>query len=353
MKISPLDEFHKRNGAFFLQQEGWQLPSHFGNLRKEYDSVRSQVAWLDLADRAILAVEGPDSVEWLQGMLSNDVKALEPGDGIRAAVLNIKGKVVADVRVFRTTEALLLDVAEPQVSGLLEHLNQYLIADDVHISDLSNDLTMLSLQGPAAASTLSQLLDSGSLPIHNMNHTQIECAGNKIRAIHATHSGQPGFDLVISREMVLAIVRLPNAQAIPWFGMDTQEILRIEGGVPKYGIDMNADTLLLETCMDDAISFTKGCYLGQETVERLHSRGHVNRKLVGLKVFGVLTPNPGAAICATKQNIGRVTSAIASPRFQCPVALGYVHKDHINPGTVVSIEHGGMELSATVQPLPF
>ena len=99
--------------------------------------------------------------------------------------------------------------------------------------------------------------------------------------------------------------------------------------------------------------FTKGCYLGQETVERIHSRGHVNRKLVGLKAQGTITPTPGDTIWETHQNVGRVTSAVASPRFQCPIALGYVNRDHINPGTAVNIGHGGIEIAATVQPLPF
>ena len=116
---------------------------------------------------------------------------------------------------------------------------------------------------------------------------------------------------------------------------------------------MDADTLLLETCLDDAVSFTKGCYLGQETVERIHSRGHVNRKLVGLTAEGDTVPVPGAPVLVDERPVGRITSAVPSPRLGRPIALGYVHRDHIAPGSAVLIGHGDEEIAASVRALPF
>ena len=116
---------------------------------------------------------------------------------------------------------------------------------------------------------------------------------------------------------------------------------------------MDAQTLLLETGLDDAISFTKGCYLGQETVERIHSRGHVNRRLVGLKAEGAVVPDPSDPVLDDDRNIGRVTSAVASPRARCPIALGYVHRDYTEPGSAVTIGHGDMKIPAVVVTLPF
>ena len=353
MKISPLDDFHKGNRAFFLEREGWNLPAHFGDAAAEYEAVRSGAGWLDLADRAVLSITGPDSAEWLQGMLSNDVKALGAGDGVPAAVLNIQGKVLADVRVFRTDDAFLLDLSEPLVPGVLEHLDRYLIADEVEISDLSGALAMLSIQGPQAETALSALLDAGSLPAKNLSHGDFAIAGDRVRVARATHTGEPGFDLVVPRRRLPAMAALPAARNIPWIGLHARETLRIEAGIPQYGIDMDADTLLLETGLDDAVSFTKGCYLGQETVERIHSRGHVNRRLVGLKAAGDVVPDPSDPVLDDDRNIGRVTSAVASPRSQCPIALGYVHRDYLEPGSAVTIGHREVKVPATVHALPF
>ena len=353
MKISSLDHFHKGNGAVFVEREGWSLPSRFGGPAAEYDAVRSAAGWLDLADRTLLSVTGPDSVEWLQGMLSNDVAALGPGDGTPAAVLNIQGKILADVRVFRDADGFLLDLNEPLAAGIVEHLNHYLIADEVEISDRSGDLAMLSIQGAGAETALTGLLNAVALPAADLAHAELECPVGRLRVIRASHTGEPGFDIVATTRDILATVSLPAASDIAWIGHEARQTLRIEAGIPLYGVDMDADTLLLETSLDNAISFTKGCYLGQETVERIHSRGHVNRRLTGLKIEGDVVPDPGDPLLDGDRGIGRVTSATASPRTACPIALGYVHRDHLAPGSPVTIAHGDATMAAAVHTLPF
>lgn len=350
MKTSPLHSLHEAHGAVFLEQGGWRLPAHFGDSAGEYDTVRSGAGWFDLADRAVLSVTGADSVEWLQGMVSNDVAALGEGEGIPAAVLNIQGKILADVRVLRTGDAFLLDLDEPLVAGVLEHLNRYLIADEVEIRDLSGELAMVSLQGPEAGTVLSGLLDGGALPEKELGHGEVEWAGSRVRVVRTARAG---FDLAAPRDRLPDAVGSPAAREVPWVGLHARETLRIEAGVPRYGLDMDADTLLLETCLDHAVSFTKGCYLGQETVERIHSRGHVNRRLVGLKVNGGTVPAPQDSVLDQDRDIGRVTSAAASPRLGCPVALGYVHRDHTAPGTPVTIARGDTRVPAVVAALPF
>ena len=155
------------------------------------------------------------------------------------------------------------------------------------------------------------------------------------------------------RDRIRATVETPFARNIPWIGLHARETLRIEAGIPRYGLDMDAETLLLETCLDHAVSFTKGCYLGQETVERIHSRGRVNRRLVGLKVRGDIVPAPRDPVLDDDRDIGRVTSAVASPSFRCPIALGYVHRDHMEPGSTVTIQRGDARVPAVVASLPF
>ena len=353
MKQSPLHDFHQGNGAAFAERNGWTLPDHFGDDAAEYDAVRTHAGWLDLADRAILEVTGPDSVEWLQGMLSNDVKGLKPGTGVPAAVLNIQGKILADVSVLRTEDAFLVILDEPLASGVVEHLNRYLIADEVEIVDLSAEASVVSLQGPRAAASLAGVLGRDAAPAARLSHAEVEHAGGRLRVIHASHTGEPGFDLVVPKHRLRGMAELPVPRAIPWVGNHARETLRIEAGIPRYGVDMDADTLLLETCLDDSVSFTKGCYLGQETVERIHSRGHVNRRLTGFKVEGTEAPAAGASFLDGDRAIGRVTSAVASPRFGCAIALGYLHRDYLEPGTVVALEHRRQAFRATVQALPF
>lgn len=353
MKTSPLQDLHEQNGAVFLEREGWRLPAHFRDPAAEYDAVRSVAGWLDLADRALVSVTGPDSAEWLQGMLSNDLEVLGTGEGAPAAVLNIQGKILADVRVFRTGDAFLLDLDEPLLPGVLAHLHRYLIADEVELGDLSQRLALVSLQGPEAEAVLARFLPADSLPATDLSHRESRWAGGELRVIRATHTGEPGFDLAAPPKALAAMAALPALRGVPWIGGHAQEVLRIEAGIPRYGVDMDAETLLLETCLDRAVSFTKGCYLGQETVERIHSRGHVNRKLVGLKVEGHLVPGRDDPVLHDGRPTGRVTSATASPRLQCPIALGYVHRDCAEPGSAVTIAHGDRKVAAAVHALPF
>lgn len=353
MKQSPLHDFHRGNGAAFVEWNGWTLPDHFGDPTAEYDAVRTHAGWLDLADRAVLEVTGPDSVEWLQGMLSNDVTALNPGSGVPAAVLNIQGKILADVHVLRAHNAFLVMLDESLASGVVEHLNHYLIADEVEIVDLSAEFFVISVQGPDARAGLADILGLDALPAGRLSHAEAAYTGGLVRVVHASPTGEPGFELIVPKDHLQGLAELPAARAIPWIGIRARETLRIEAGIPRYGIDMDADTLLLETCLDDAVSFTKGCYLGQETVERIHSRGHVNRKLAGFKLAGPGVPDLGDPVLHGDRAVGRVTSAVASPRFDCVIALGYLHRDYLEPGTSIAIGHGGQALHATVQALPF
>ncbi len=352
MKHSALHDFHHANGAAFIERAGWSLADHFGDTAAEYDAVRARAGWLDTADRAVLEVNGPDSATWLQGMLSNDVQGLDAGGGVLAAVLNIQGRILADVCVLRTEDAFLVLLDEPLAAGVVEHLNRYLIADEVEIADLSAEISVVSLQGPEAAAALASVSDLDAPPAERLSHAEAQCAGENLRVIRASH-GECGFDLVLPGRHLRRLAELPASRAIPWIGIRAQETLRVEAGVPRYGIDMDAETLLLETSLDDSVSFTKGCYLGQETVERIHSRGHVNRRLTGFKLEGAEAPDAGAPVLDGDRAVGRITSAVVSPRFGRPIALGYVHRDYLEPGTPVVIAHGGQTIQAAVQALPF
>lgn len=350
-------ELHRANGAHWAEENGWRLPARFGDPLKEYRSARSEAGLLDLSHRAFLRFTGSDRVDYLQGMVSNDVKTLTPGNGTHATVLDVHGKIQADVRIFCTEDSFLMDCWEPLKERVVAHLNRYLIADDVEIAGLTEQHGILSLQGPKARSILETFLSADSIPSKELDHSLVNLAGSEIRLVRAGHTGEEGFDLVTPlkdfESVALQLQETGKKFSLHWIGTQAQELLRVEAGIPRYGVDMNEDHLLLEVGLDRAVSFHKGCYLGQEVVERIRSRGHVNKKLVGLSLEGDSAANKGDPIRAQDKDVGQVTSSIFSPALKRPVALGYVHRDYIQPGTQVIIDHAGTRISAVVSALPF
>jgi folate-binding protein YgfZ len=356
-KQSLLTDLHKRQGAVFMEKEGWLLPKHFGNSEAEYQSVRTAVGLIDLADRALLQFTGPDRLSFLQGILSNDLRPLKMFEGQQATLLTQQGKVIADVRVLCAMNSFYLDFWEPLKDKILAHLNRYLVADEVEITDPSENWQMLSVQGPRAQALLDELFGHGQLPLQPMQHGMIHFDGSPICAVQASHFGEPGFDLIVSTTAIAHVAQQLTDKgkkfSATWIGEQAQEILRIEAGVPRYGVDFTEDNLLLEVGLDNAVSFTKGCYLGQEVVERIRSRGHVNKKLVGLSLQGSEPARAGESILAGDKEVGAITSSVNSPALGRPIALGYVHRDAWTSGTKLVVKHAGSVIPAKVTDLPF
>jgi folate-binding protein YgfZ len=357
-KQSSLSEMHRANGAKFIERNDWLLPAHFGDVNGEYQAVRTTAGIVDFSQRGLLQFTGPDRSSFLQGMLSNDVRPLKPFDGAYATVLTQQGKVVADVRVLCSMNSFYLDFWENLKNKILDHLNRYLIADEVEIADRSSEYTMLSIQGPRAQALLKQMIVGDiQLPPTPKRHAMIDIDGAGVCVISDSHTGEPGYDLILPVSAAANVARkltdAGNPFATKWVGEEALDVLRIEAGIPRYGIDFTEDNLLLEVGLDQAVSFTKGCYLGQEVVERIRSRGHVNKKLSGLLIDGETPANAGDVIEAAGKPIGAVTSSVFSPALKRAVALGYLHKDFWSPGTEASIRSDQAHLRAIVSTLPF
>jgi folate-binding protein YgfZ len=290
-------------------------------------------------------------------MLSNDLRALEPFAGQYATLLTQQGKVIADVRVLCAMNSFYLDFFEHLKEKILTHLNHYLVADEVEIADRSNEYATLSVQGPQSEALLRKLVGQAELPGHSLQHAMVNIDATVICVVYASHTGETGFDLIAP------IANFPNiAQwltetgkqfSAAWVGQEAQDILRIEAGIPRYGVDFTEDNLLLEVGLDDAVSFTKGCYLGQEVVERIRSRGHVNKKLVGLSLEGQDLASPRDVIVFADKPVGTITSSVHSLALGKPIALGYVNKDYWNPDTSLTVNHNGILVGAKVTGLPF
>ncbi len=356
-KQPSLIDFHRANGAIFVERDGWLLPDHFGNSAAEYAAARFAVGLIDLSHRGLLQFTGPDRLSFLQGMLSNDLRVLNPFDGQYATILTQQGKVVADVRVLCSLNSFYLDFWENLKETIIEHLNRYLVADEVEMADRSKEYTLISLQGPNSEMLLRTLAANAELPAQSKQHVMIEVDGAAICVVREDRYRLPGFDLIVPLTKISHIAEQLTAtgkqNAAVWIGEQAQNILRIEAGIPRYGVDFNDDNLLLEVGIDDAVSFTKGCYLGQEVVERIRSRGHVNKKLCGVVLDGKSPAAAGDLIQAGEKEVGKITSSVVSPSLGRPIALGYVMKEYWEPGTKLTLQRDGTEMYATVTQLPF
>jgi len=330
--------------------DGWSVASAYDDPAREYAALRDDAALVDLAFRARLRVTGEDRVAFLQGMLSNDVQRLAPGDGCHSLLLTEQGKIVADGVVLALADAIVLDARGSGIARAADALARYIVADDV---DLTRDDTThaVGIFGPRAADALASL-GIESTPDRPYAHVAVERDGGTLRVARIPQPGAGGFLCIVPEEAVEPWWRAARERGLAAAGFAAFDTLRIESGVPAYGVDVGPDTIALEAPLEDAISFRKGCYLGQEVIERVSARGHVNRKLVPLTIDAEAPPSAGDVVFAGAKEIGRITSAAWSWRLAKPVALGYVRREHVAPGTRVEVHAAAGILAATVQPAP-
>jgi aminomethyltransferase len=357
-KQSRLAGVHQANGAILADYDGWSLPRHFGDPREEYLFVRRAAGLLDFSNRAVLEFTGADRLPYLQGLISNDLRVASPGEGIYAAFLSQQGKVLGDCRVLTTDESFIVDVWEPLKPKILDHLQRYLVADEVEIADLTDRCAILAIQGPKSELLLEKFLPKDQQPKKVLDHSIAEIGGVEIRICRYSHTGEDGFDLIIPlaavESMAHQLTESASTYSARWIGAEAYEMLRIEAGIPRYGVDITDDNLILETGLAQAVSFNKGCYLGQEVVERIRSRGHVNKALTGLVIHGENPPPAGSKLLSAEKEIGTITSSVYSPALSSPIALGYVHRDSRSRGTQLLVRYDAeLLVNATVTELPF
>jgi folate-binding protein YgfZ len=331
-------------GAVHADDRGVVLPRHFGDPAKEYAALREDVALVDLGFRTELHAVGADRVAFLQGMLTNDVARLVPGAGCPALLLTIQGRVTADVRVAAEADALLLDVDVRARHALVAALEQLIIADDVELREPLEATALLGLEGPRAAA----LLGDAAVALAPHAHVPMTVAGATVRVRRASEVHGPGLVLHVPAAAGTAVWDALVAAGARPCGMEAIEGRRVEVGVPRIGLDMDGSTLALEVPVEDAISATKGCYLGQEVVARGTARGHVNRRLVGLLIDGPLPP-VGRPLVHDDKEVGRLTSVAQAFGRGVPAALGFVRREHWDPGTPLTVLHGP---AATVAAFP-
>ncbi len=329
----------------------------------DFDVLRQGAGLVPRVGRSVVRISGAERATWLQGLLTNDIVALAPGQGCYAAWLTPQGRMITDAIVLAEEESIAIEVPVALGEVVTRQLGAAIFAEDVTVADEGALWGMLGVHGVRAPEAIARAL-VGSRPSASRLTAEIlgdwpEFANAPLgalgRVMRCDHYGAPGFALrvpVEARDLWMSRLRLAGATPV---AADVLEFARIEAGRPEFLVDMDADTIPLEAGIEDrAISFTKGCYVGQEVIVRVVHRGggRVARKLVGLRLDGATVPGVRATVRAPRGEVGRVTSAAWSPRLRCAVAMAYVHRDFVEPGTMLTVDCEGAPVAATVSAFP-
>ena len=329
----------------------------YSNVAAEYDALRTRTIVIDRSQRARTRITGTRAAETLTGLVTNDVDALEPGHGQYAAALTPKGKIIADVRIFRDDDSLIVDTGPRAAEGWAGVLRKYVNQRLAPYRDETTTLRDVGVFGPNARHVVAGVTGANAaalsvLPLYG--HATVAVDGARVLVARVPDLGVEGFELFMPAEAFDTIWRLALDAGAEPAGLAAWEVARVEAGRPEWGLDIDDNTIPQEANFDElhAISYTKGCYTGQEVVARVHFRGHVNRHLRGLRVAGA-EPPPMAAqlIDGSGRPVGEVRTGVSSPRLG-GIALAMVRRE-IEPGTSLSVRWDGGEAQADVSALPF
>ena len=371
---TPLHAAAARAGAVFTEEAGWSVPAHFGDAAREYEQARAGCVVFDQSHRGKLELTGPEAARFLHNLTTQDVINLPPGEGREGFAVTAKSRVVAYFLLFhektpRGDSAYWLNLPPGAAEKTLQHLDHYRISEQVEFADRTHDFAQLHVAGPGALAVLEQTAGAAAPHLKDLKELNYVLVPLTPFAV-CRHDllGLPGYDLFCPTAALTEAVwerltpaaatwpdalwnRLTQAGAAP-AGREAFEVLRVEAGTPAFGPDIDEETFVPEVGRTrQAISYTKGCYLGQEPIVMARDRGQVNRTLLGLKLTGGPAPR-GSLVYRDGKEVGRVTSSVPSPRLG-PIALAYVRRGNQEPGTAVEVEADGARRPALVSALPF
>jgi folate-binding protein YgfZ len=316
-----------------------------------YTALVTGAGLIDRTSVGRILLTGADRRSYLQGLLTNDISALTAGTGCYAAMLTAQGRMIADMRVLELGDAVLLDVSPHVTETVRAHLDRFVFSEDVEVRDVTGERAEIGVYGPGAREVVTDVTNARLDHLLLFGSTSATFDDSPLIVVRSDEAGVDGYDLIVDRPGRDALMRaLTGAGAVP-VDADGAEAVRIEAGRPRFGQDMTDETIPLEAGIEDrAISRTKGCYVGQEVIIRVvdRGRGRVARRLVGLMFApGAPVPSPDTPISSGERDIGRVTSAARSPALGRAIALGYVQRDFVSPGTEVTIDGTSAVVTAT------
>jgi len=353
MQELALQSYHDFDGALFRTEAGWSVPAGYRSVDAEERAARTRAGMIDLSDRAKVALTGSERVPFLDGLVTPDLKILTPGTSVYALLLNEKSRVLGDLRVYVFPDSLVLDIEAAQKDSVLRILERARVSDDVEFHDMG-PAGHIEVLGPNADSTIAAAL---GVEVRGL-------ARDSFLTVASSRHGSPHIGRVQSTGTIGYTIWSPETSlydeweklsraGVSPIGRDALELLRIETGIPRFGSEMDENTLALEVAPASALSFTKGCYVGQEIVARGTYVGQVRRKLLGLRVDGDLAPVHGDRVSSDGREVGFVTSAAWSPSLGRVVALAILRLDAVSPQAMLFIDRGGWALRGRLSPLPF
>jgi folate-binding protein YgfZ len=314
----------------------------------QYNAAHNSAVIIDRSSYGTIVMTGNDRASFLHALLTNDIAPLPVGRGVYAAYLTPQGRMISDMRVVETGNRMILHVARSVAAALADRFDKLIFSEDVHARDASGEIAIIGVHGPSAARMIQQATGTS---VSDVTDQYDNVTTEMMTIVRDDGFGLPGYDIYVAAADAAAMrTKLVDAGAVV-ASDETAETLRIEAARPRFGVDMSTETIPLEAGLEDrAISFTKGCYVGQEVIIRVMHRGHgrVARRLVSLVLSGSGVPIRGDQIHAGGRVVGEITSAAPSPKHGAPLALGYVQRDHAVAGTDLAVNGSQARVYQTV-----
>jgi len=311
---------------------------------EQYQAVRDAVGFLDLSDRGKIEVAGPDRITFLHSMISNDVKELPEWAGRYGTFLTARGRIVSDFFYYKFPEQIILDITTDLLAKTVQTLEKYIVMDEVDLKDVSSHSSHFSLQGPGASSLVQELLGNSG-PEEPYAIKEVKWQETSLWLIRKNELAESGFEIIVPRQIApslrAALEEKGSHSGFREIGEEARNILRLEAAIPWYGVDMDENRYPVEARLKEAISYTKGCYLGQEVVSKATHVGGVGNLLMGLKIQAEQIPSQGSSVFNEEgKQIGAVTSAVFSPRCNGPIAFAYLKRAFAEAGGLCQVEVG-------------
>ncbi len=342
---NPLILQHEKLGA---QLDSTNSPLIYSDTVEEYWAIKKATGIADMSNLGRLTITGKDRVSFLNGLLTNDLAQVKEDGGQHSALLNPKARLLADLYLYRQPDSILVDTGSSPASKIKESLDRFVITEDVQIRDATSDLVLVTIQGPRSSQTIKETLGIEVADLKPFHHKAL---GPSFIACR-DRTGQGGYDIFMPSQEAEAVwqgfLLKAGDPGLRPVGANAMEILRLEAGYPKYGVDVDENTIVLEAGFKDAISFTKGCYMGQEVVARATHIGRVNKQLVGLEIDATEPPSTRSKLKSNGVEAGFTTSAAFSPGLGKVAGLAYANRDYAKEGTRLLVEYGDKPLPALV-----
>ena len=342
---NPLILHHERLGA---QLDASKTPLSYSDPIEEYWAVKKAAGIADISNAGRLRITGKDRVSFLNGLLTSDVADLREDGGQHSALLNPKARILADLYLYGQPDGILVDTGDSPASKVKDALDRFVITEDVQIRDATRDLVQITIQGPSSGQAIGEALGVELEGLKPLGHKIL----GPSTIVSRDRSGQGGYDIILPNEEAEAVwngfLLKTGDMGVRPIGSKAMEMLRLEAGYPRYGIDIDDNTIVLEAGFRDAISFTKGCYMGQEVVARATHIGRVNKQLVRLEIEARDPPSARSKLKSNDVEAGFITSAAFSPGLGKVACLAYANRDFAKEGARLAVEQEDGPISAVV-----